>query len=255
VIRSGVALAVDADYRRVLPAVGRDADAEFVEVPMEGRHRPRRLREEAGELGTLAETYGLDIVVDLPLSADLASPSEQVRGGSRQLCQDAIEVAAAVDASKATLVPRTGALESAYDDVELRGRFVELALDLDSYADHAGVELCVSLSDLLPFERMDPLIERDVAVCLDTVRARATDLDPARLRDRRDAVSHVHLGGLPGVSPAAPGGGDHASGVDDGTEAYVRALGHDWAGSVTFDAGDGPGPIPERLRSTRPTAR
>ena len=247
-IKSGVALAVDADYRRVLPAVGRDASADCVEIPMEGRHRPGRLREEAGELGTLAETYGLDIVVDLPLSADLASPSEQVRGGSRELCQDAVEVAAAVDASKATLVPRTCALESAYDDVELRGRFVELALDLNSYADHAGVELCVAPSELLPFAEMDPLTKRDVAVCLDAVRARATGLDPDRLRDRRDAISHVHLAGLPGVEP----GGD-AAGLDDRTEAHVRALGHDWEGSVTFGAGDGPGPIPAELRSAHPT--
>ncbi len=249
-IRSGVALAVDADYRRVLPAVGRDAEAGFVEIPMEGRHRPDRLREEAGELGTLADTYGLDIVVDLPTAADLAAPAEQVRRGSRELCQDAVEVAAAVEARKATILPRTGALTAAYDDVELRGRFVELALDLDSYADHAGLELCVAPSSLLPFDAMDPLIDRGVAVCLDVARARATGLDPKTLRGRRDAVSHVHLSGLPGASAA----GADADGVDEETEAYVRALGHDWEGTVTFGTGDGPGTIPERLRAAGPTA-
>lgn len=248
-IRSGVALAVDADYRRVLPAVGRDAEAEFVEIPMAGRHRPARLREEAGELGTLAETYGLDIVVDLPLAADLAAPAEQVRRGSRELCQDAIETAAAVDARKATLVPRTGALTEAYDDVELRGRFVELALDLDSYADHAGVELCVTPSSLLPFDAMDPLIDRDVAVCLDVPRARATGLDPERLHAARDAVSHVRLDGLPGVAASEGAGEGESGGVDGRTEAYIRALGHDWEGTVTFGTGDGPETIPERLRS------
>lgn len=251
-VRSGVALAVDADYRRVLPAVGRDASAEFVEVPMEGRQRPARLREEAGELGTLAETYGLDIVVDLPLSADLASPSEQVRGGSRELCQDAIEVAAAVDASKATLVPRTGALRAAYDDVELQGRFVELALDLDSYADHAGIELCVAPSELLPFDAMDPLIDRDVSVCLDAARARASGLEPGRLRERRDAVSHVHLEGLPGAPGVDPGVAPASGEVDPELEAYVRALGHDWDGTVTFGTGDGPAVIPDRLRAAPP---
>lgn len=243
-IRSGVALAVDADYRRVVPTVGRDAKAAFVEIPMEGRHRPDRLREEAGELGTLADTYGLDIVVDLPMAADLAAPAEQVRRGSRELCQDAVETAAAVEATKATLLPRTGALVEAYDDVELRGRFVELALDLNSYADHAGLELCVAPSSLLPFDAMAPLIDRDVAVCLDVARAQATGLDPETLRDRREAVSHVHLGGLPGASS-----GDDGDNVDRETEAYVRALGHDWEGTVTFGTGDGPGTIPERLRS------
>jgi len=249
VIRSGVALAVDADYRRVLPAVGRDASAEFVEIPMSGRHRPATLREQAGELGTLAETYGLDIVVDLPLVADLAAPAEPVRKGSRELCQDAIEVAAAVEASKATLVPRTGAPVEAYDDVELRGRFVELALDLDSYADHAGLQLCIVPSPLVPFDALDPLIDRDVAVCLDVPRARETGLDPERLRAHRDAVSHVHLSGVPGVSPP------DASEGDDRTEAYVRALGHDWEGTVTFGTGDGPGTIPERLRAGSPSAQ
>jgi sugar phosphate isomerase/epimerase len=252
VIRSGVALAADADYRRVLPAVGRDASAEFVEVPMEGKQRQKRLREQAGEVGTLAETYGLGLVVDLPLTADLASPSETVRGAARELCQDAVETAAAIEATKATLVPRTGAPRSAYDDVELHGRFVELALDLDSYADHAGIELCVTPSRLLPFDAMDPLIDRGVSVCLDAVRARHTGLDPERLRDRREAVSHVHLGGLPGVEPAERRARDA---VDADTEAYVRALGHEWEGTVTFGTGEGPNPIPERLRTARPSDR
>lgn len=251
-IRSGVALAVDADYRRVLPAVGRDASAEFVEVPMEGRQRHERLRDEAGELGTLAETYGLGLVVDLPLSADLASPSETVRGASRELCQDAIETATAIEATKATLVPRTGAPRAAYDDVELHGRFVELALDLHSYADHAGIELCVAPSRLLPFDAMEPLLQRDVSVCLDAVRARATGLEPQRLREHRDAVSHVHLGGLPGVEAAAPEPTEDGA-IDAETEAYVRALGHEWEGTVTFGTGDGPGPIPDRLRAARPS--
>lgn len=251
-IRSGVALAADADYRRVLPTVGRDASAQFVEVPMEGRQRQERLREEAGEIGTLAETYGLGLVVDLPLSADLASPSETVRGASRELCQDAIETATAIEATKATIVPRTGAPLSAYDDVELHGRFVELALDLDSYADHAGIELCVTPSRLLPFDAMDPLIGRGVSVCLDAVRARATGLDPERLREHRESVSHVHLGGLPGVEGADEQAAVGAA-VDADTEAYVRALGHEWEGTVTFGTGAGPNPIPDRLRAARPT--
>ncbi len=230
----------------MVPSVARDADAAFVEIPMEGRQRPARLRDEAGELGTLAETYGLGIVVDLPLAADLAAPAEDLRRAGRELCQEAIETAAAVDATKATLVPRTGAPRDAYDDVELHGKFVELALDLDSYADHAGLELCVTPSRMLPFDAMDPLIDRDVAVCLDAVRASQTDLSPDRLRAHRDAVSHVHLGGLPGVTPAAETAGERL-------ETYVRALGHDWEGTVTFGSGEGPSPIPDTLRTARPS--
>lgn len=189
----------DWDYREAIPAAA-GWDLEFVEIPMEGRHDRTRLREQANSVAALAETEGIDLVVHLPYRADLASPYDRVREATHRELEDCVEAADCVGARKAVLPARTDAWRAAYDDDALREELVERILDLDSYAEHAGVELCVGNvpGDFFRLrEEFPELVDAGVSVALDTGAAYVDGIDEdeqARfLREHSRAVSHVHL--------------------------------------------------------------
>jgi sugar phosphate isomerase/epimerase len=177
-VRRGVTT-LTTDYRTAIPSAGK-AGVDFVELGMEGPHRRERVRAEASEIRALADVYGVGLVVHLPYRLDLASPYEHVRRGAHEECEAALEAATTVDARRAVLHARTDALRHTADSAALGDRFVESVLDLDSYADHCGIDLAVEnvAGDVFSLpEGFLPVFERtEVSVRLDVVRAAAAGL-------------------------------------------------------------------------------
>jgi sugar phosphate isomerase/epimerase len=239
-IRRGLATPAAMDYREAIPAAA-EAGLDVVELAMEGPHRPSEVHDAASEVNALAATEGVELFVDLPFGLDLASPNKRIRRTARQGHEEAIEAAAAAGATTAVLRAETAAYRPAYDDERLRERFVEMALDLDSYADHAGLRLCVEYrgNDFLTLDRGFPrLFESGVAACLDTGRAYAAGLDAldqaALFVERGDMIGHVHLTDVDASGERVPLG-TGALGVD-------RLLAHArdaWSGPVSAVATGG----------------
>jgi len=228
----------DTDYREAIPRAA-EWGLDFVEIPMEGCHDRHGIRDQANSIGALAKTEGVDVLVHLPFRVDLASPYERVREATHRELEDCIEAADCVSARKAVLHPRTDALRAVYDDETLRGQLVDRILDLDSYADHAGIELCVenlpgdffTLADHFP-----DLMDRGVSVTFDTGHAHVDGLDAADqaafLREYGEAVSHVHLNDTRGDDEnehLPPGAGA----VD--LETALAPLRDGWTGTVSVD--------------------
>jgi sugar phosphate isomerase/epimerase len=200
-VRRGFATVPGAemDYGVAIPRAA-EWDLDFVELTMEGRHRRQRVREEAAEIGACAEANGVSLAVHLPLRLDLGSPYERVQEATLREAEDALESATVVDATRAVVHPRTDAYRPAYDDDVLRERLFEALLDLDSYAAHCGVELCVeNLTDgLFRLDReFAELFSEGVSACLDTGHAHVAGFDAADqaalLTERGDRIAHVHL--------------------------------------------------------------
>lgn len=215
-----------------------DLGLDFLELPMVGAHDRSRVREEAAEINAFATTEGLDLVVQLPFRLDVASSHDTVRRAAKREYEAAIETAAAVGAERAVLRARTDAYRPAVDDAELRDRFVENVLDLDSYAAHAGVDLCVeNRGDVLRLDEGFPrLFENGVSMCLNTAlahRAGYDAADQARLLADRDVVSHVHLLDRTGDDRPTPFG---AGRID--FDRLLAPAGEDWTGTVALTAFD-----------------
>jgi sugar phosphate isomerase/epimerase len=233
-VRRGLATPADADYREAIPTVA-DLDLEFVELAMEGQNRPVRVHDEAGEVNALAATERLELVVALPFGLDLASPHSAVRRSARETYEDAIEAAVAAGAEKAILRAQTGAYRPAYGHDDLREEFVETVLDLDSYAAHAGLELCVENYDELVTVRagLPELFENGVGVCLNTARAfrRGTgSTDQATLLlERPELVSHLHLTDVSAGGDRVPFG----TGAID-FERLLNPVGDAWHGTLSL---------------------
>jgi len=239
-VRRGHGTRPDVDYRKALPRVAK-AGFDFAELLMEGPHRPERIHREAGEINALASTEGVELVLQFPVGLGLGSPHEPVREGARKAYEAAIEAAAAAGAEKGILRAETTAFRPAYDDEPLRREFVEALLDLDSYAAHAGLELCVeNAAGLLTLREGFPqLFEEGVRVCLNTAAARQAGLNPtqtaALLVERNDAISHVHL---PDRSRTTGGETDRRSAATD-PERPLSLAGDLWSGTAATVAFDG----------------
>lgn len=234
-VRRGLATPADSDYREALPTVA-ELDLEFAELAMEGPNRPTRIHGEAGEVNALAATERLELVVALPFGLDLASPHRSVRRTARETCEEAIEAAVAAGAEKAILRPQTAAYRGAYDADEVRETFLETVLDLDSYATHAGLELCVENYDpdlVTVRSGLPQLFENGVSACLNTARAfrRGTGgVDQATLLlERPELVSHVHLTDVSGAGDRTPFG----TGAID-FERLLDPVGGAWTGTVSL---------------------
>lgn len=244
-VRRGVTT-LTTDYRTAIPSAGK-AGVDFVELGMEGPHRRERVRAEASEIRALADVYGVGLVVHLPYRLDLASPYEHVRRGAHEECEAALEAATTVDARRAVLHARTDALRHTADSAALGDRFVESVLDLDSYADHCGIDLAVEnvAGDVFSLpEGFLPVFERtEVSVRLDVVRAAAAGLTTpettALLAERADRIRGVHFESQ--ALPAGEAGTVDApqtdrSTVDDGgvdAQRVLSGLPEDWRGTVS----------------------
>jgi sugar phosphate isomerase/epimerase len=178
-------------------------------------------------------------VVHLPYQVDLCSPYERIREATHRELEDCIEAADCVGARKAILHARTDAWRLAYDDDELRRELVERILDLDSYAEHAGVELCVEnlAGDFFRLDQEFPrLLDRGVSMAFDTGHAYVDGFDAddqARfLREHRESVSHVHL------NDTRRDDEDEHLPLGAGTvdfDALLEPLRTDWSGTLALD--------------------
>jgi sugar phosphate isomerase/epimerase len=247
-VRRGLATPADADYREAIPTVA-DLALEFVELPMEGPNRPDRVHREAGEINALAATERLELVVVLPFGLDLASPHDDVRRTARETYERAIEAAVAAGAEKAILRTETTAFRPAYGGESIHDEFLETVLDLDSYATHAGLELCVeNYDDDLPTIRtgLSRLFENEVSVCLNTGRSFRRGFDgtdqATLLMERPELVSHLHLTDVSATGERTPFGTgkitfdrllDPAGDVWDGTLSLVDFEGWKDAGAAS----------------------
>lgn len=233
-VRRGLATPADADYREAIPTVA-DLGLEFAELAMEGPNRPTRVHDEAGEINALAATERLELVVALPFGLDLASPHPAVRRTARETYEEAIEAAVAAGAEKAVLRAETGAYRPAYGHDDLREEFVETVLDLDSYAAHAGLELCVENYDELVtvHEGLPELFEAGVSVCLNTARAfsrgTGSTAQATLLLERPELVSHLHLTDVSTDGDRVPFG---TGAVDFGR--LLDPVGEAWHGTLSL---------------------
>lgn len=227
----------DCDYREAIPRAAQ-WDLDFVEILMEGRYDRHRVRAQANAIGTLAATEEVSVLVHLPLRCDLCSPYERVRSAMHREMEDCLEAADCVSARKAVLPARTDAWRPAYDDAKLRDRLMERILDLHSFADHVGVELCVQNTTGEFFTLRDhfpDLMDHEVAVSLDTGHAAVEGLNAGAqaslLSDNGERISHVHL-----TDPPHPGTDDqHLFGDETGDiETLVEPIREDWSGTISL---------------------
>lgn len=211
---------------------------DYVELMLDGASAPRRVAERHDEFADAVERAGLDVLVHLPFGGiDVASPFEGVREGSRRAVENAVDVAAALDAEKGVLHAQTNVWGPAWDAEELRPHLLDSVARLAAYGRDRGFEVCVENIPRGHFTTTDVpdlVAEADASMTLDTGHARIDGYDAdgmANLVRDSGRVSHVHLNDTRRAR-------DEHLAFGSGTIDFATlfdAFADDWAGTLSLE--------------------
>lgn len=245
-IRRGFVTPTGTAYSGAIPTAA-ELDLEFVELFMEGVNHRERLAEEANEVGTLADIYGVGVLVHLPTGVDVASPHEHVRDGALLELKAALDAAANVEARRAVFHPPVRSGGGDGDDERRRNYLLASVRGLDDYAADRGIDLCVRVpcEDTDGFrEGLGRLFEStDAGVCLDTGLATLAGVDAtdqaALLLERDERIPHVHCNDVRQDGDVHHRSGGPATGLPlgAGTVDFDRLLDpvrEDWSGTLSL---------------------
>ena len=173
---------------------------DYVELMLDGECAPHRVDDRHEEFAGAHDDADLDLLVHLPFGGiDVASAFDGVRDGSRRTIEDAIDVAADLDAEKGVLHAQTNVWGPAWDADELRPHLVDSVARLAEYGADRGFEVCVEnipRGHFTTTDVPDVVSEADASMTLDTGHARIDGYDAdgmANLVRDSERVSHVHL--------------------------------------------------------------
>ncbi|WP_313691469.1 sugar phosphate isomerase/epimerase family protein [Halorarum halobium] len=196
-IRQGFMVGNGADPERCF-RLADEVGFDFLELNTD--HQFDRSRVDAGELRTLADDHGLDLVCHLPYRLDACSPREHVRTGGVRELEAAVDHAAAMGAETGVFHLQTLVNDGKWTAEEVRPAMYETAAHLTAHGRDRGVEVVAENLKSAFFDAgdfPDLFVETDASACLDTGHAFVTGHDGAEqaalIREHGDRISHVHL--------------------------------------------------------------
>lgn len=196
-IRQGFMVAGGADVESAF-GFAADRGFDFVELNMEEQFHRRRV--DPTVVRETAARHDIDLLVHLPYRLDTGSPHEEARLGACRELEAAIDVAAELDAERATFHAATYTNPDDWEPETLREAKTATIDRVTAYARQRGVEAVVEnlKSAALTVDDFPRLFETTGATaCLDTGHAHVTGHDATAqadlFRDYGDRISHVHL--------------------------------------------------------------